>query len=94
MFEVVRQHGRGLSLEFRIWNWSNKSIFKDTVIALEAIVDFAKAEEINTSRMVMHIVDENKKIDTFRLTQARFHFFILDYKCCSAATSSGFKVNT
>lgn len=50
------------------------------MIALEAIVDFAKAEEINTSRMVMHIVDENKKIDTFRLTQARFQFFILDYK--------------
>ena len=39
------------------------------MIALEAIVDFAKTEEINTSRMVMHIVDENKKIDTFRLTQ-------------------------
>ena len=39
------------------------------MIALEAIFDFAKTEEINTSRMVMHIVDDNKKIDTFRLTQ-------------------------
>ena len=44
------------------------------MIALEAIVDFAKTEEINTSRMVMHIVDENKKIDTFRLTQVGFQF--------------------
>ena len=64
------------------------------MIALEAIVDFAKAEEINTSRMVMHIVDENKKIDTFRLTQARFQYLILDFKYCSAATSSGFRMNT
>ena len=49
------------------------------MIALEAIVDFAKTEEINTSRMVMHIVDENKKIDTFRLTQVFLVFnLILD----------------
>ena len=52
--------------------------FQDTVIALEAIVDFARTEEINTSRMVMHIVDENKKIDTFRLTQVGFQK-IIDY---------------
>ena len=48
------------------------------MIALEAIVDFARTEEINTSRMVMHIVDENKKIDTFRLTQVGFQK-IIDY---------------
>ena len=49
------------------------------MIALEAIVDFAKTEEINTSRMVMHIVDENKKIDTFRLTQVFVVFNLILY---------------